>query len=309
MTAEGLVVNIQRFSLQDGPGIRTSVFLMGCNLRCRWCHNPESRPVQSHILYYTGRCMSCLACEKVCGRGAHSFSAQGHRMNLRLCADCEGQARCEAICPAQAIVQCGKWYAVDAVVKAVERDRLFYGRTGGVTFTGGEAMLQADFLLASLAACKARGLHTCVDTAAFAPQAVLREVAADTDLFLIDIKTVDTLLHEKLTGIPNDVILRNIALLDSMGKPMRIRMPLVADVNDTVEILAETARFLAQYPSIAQVDLFPVLNDANSKYRAMCLAPEVFNKGVKYEALVSRAMEIMRTACGLLPPLVNLMNQ
>lgn len=303
----GLVMHIQRFSLQDGPGIRTSVFLQGCNLRCRWCHNPESWQAVPHMLFYEGRCARCGACAPLCGRGAHTLDADGHRLDVRLCAGCPGQAHCAAACPAQAMVRCGTWYTPEALLAEIERDRVFYGSDGGVTFSGGEALLQSAFLIEALRACRAAGLHTCVDTAAHVPAEVVRAVAPHSDLFLVDLKAMDAALHHALTGVRNTDILENIALLHALGKPMRIRMPLIHGTNDTPEALGAAARFLARLDTIEQIDLFPVLNHAGDKYRAMGREAERFNEDAGYDAMVARAMETMRASAPTLPPLTNLM--
>lgn len=170
----GLVMDVQRFSLHDGPGIRTTAFLMGCNLRCRWCHNPESWLMTQRMLFYGNRCRQCGNCVPLCPKGAHCFDAQGHHINLQLCIGCEKLEQCASCCPVEAMMVCGREYTPEELVSLLARDRIFYGEDGGVTFSGGEAMLQEEFLLHCLMLCKAQGLHICVDTAANVSQDSIR---------------------------------------------------------------------------------------------------------------------------------------
>lgn len=294
----GLVMDVQRFSLHDGPGIRTTVFLMGCNLRCRWCHNPESWCMERRMMFYAGRCKQCGKCALLCPNGAHYFDAQGHRMDLSLCMGCDKLDDCAACCVAEAMAVCGREYAPEELVDLLSRDRLFYGEDGGVTFSGGEAMLQTEFLRQCLAFCKEQGLHTCVDTAANVPQEELLNVAENCDLFLIDLKAMDETRHHRLCGTGNRQILENIRLLGKLGKPMWIRIPLVDGENTLEEELCAMADFLMEMPSLQQVDLFPVMNHAQDKYRALNLASERFNEGTDGQQLVENARLTLQQRSG-----------
>lgn len=297
----GLVMNIQRFSLHDGPGIRTTAFLMGCSLRCRWCHNPESLQPRPVMMFYAGRCQRCGRCLDVCRRGAHSLAEGGHAVDLRLCADCPDQRQCAGACLSDALVLCGREYEPEELTALLARDRVFYGDTGGVTFSGGEALLQADFLRECLTLCKAKGLHTCVDTAANVPWDAVRAVAPLTDLFLVDLKAFHAPLHKRLTRSDNRLILDNIRRMDGMGYDMWIRLPLADGLNATPEELTAIADFLSGLRCVRRVDVFPVLNHAQDKYRALGLTAERFNEGVDGHELALRAIRTMQSVCGDLP--------
>lgn len=290
----GLVMDVQRFSLHDGPGIRTTAFLMGCNLRCRWCHNPESWVMARRMMFYQSRCRRCGKCAELCTNGAHEFDAQGHHMEVSRCMGCDRLDLCMACCPAEAMVVCGKEYAPEELVDLLARDRLFYGEDGGVTFSGGEAMLQDSFLQQCLMLCRERGLHTCVDTAANVPAERMLRIAELCDLFLIDLKAVKRERHQRLCGTDHAQILENIRLLGKMEKPMWIRIPLIHGENAQEEELHAMADFLMGIPSVERVDLFPVMNHAQDKYRALGLEAEQFNQGTDGSQLTDRAMTILR---------------
>lgn len=294
----GLVMDVQRFSLHDGPGIRTTAFLMGCNLRCRWCHNPESWLMERRMMFYGSRCKQCGKCLSLCPNVAHHFDAKGHRMDLSVCRGCDKLDDCAGCCVAEAMVVCGHEYTAEALVSLLARDRLFYGEDGGVTFSGGEAMLQEAFLLQCLMLCKAQGLHTCVDTAANVPWDHFQRFAAFCDLFLIDLKAMDEDRHQRLCGTGNRRILENIRLLGNMKKPMWIRIPLVDGENTVEEELHAMADFLLELPSVRQVDLFPVMNHAQDKYRALNLEDERFNEEVDGHQLVESARLALQQRSG-----------
>ena len=290
----GLVMNVQRFSLHDGPGVRTTAFLMGCNLRCRWCHNPESWTMTQRMMFYSSRCRGCGRCTRLCERGAHVLDTGGHRMDVSRCEGCERLEICASACPAEAMSVCGKEYTPEELTALLCRDRIFYGRDGGVTFSGGEALMQDQFVRQCLILCKEQGLHTCVDTAANVSREKLLSVAEYCDLFLIDLKAFDPALHRKLCGAGNEEVIANIRLLGEMGKPMWIRIPLVFGENARESELRAMADFLRGIASVERVDLFPVLNHAQDKYRALGIESEVFNEDVDHQALVTQAMEWMR---------------
>ncbi len=230
----GTVFNIQRFSTHDGPGIRTTVFLKGCPLACPWCHNPESRAPELEIAFNEGRCIHCGACVRSCKAGAVE--------NRLLCVLC---GECVDACPTGAREIVGRVYTVDELLAEVERDRDFYQDSGGgVTFSGGEPLMQPTFLASALAACKARELHTTVDTTGFAPNATLRDVARHTDLFLYDLKLMDTERHRAYTGASNELILDNLRTLAELGSEVVIRIPLIPGITDTEENLTAIGDFV-----------------------------------------------------------------
>lgn len=222
-------------------------------------------------------------------------------MELSLCMDCNMLERCMESCPAEAMIVCGREYTPETLVDLLERDRLFYGEDGGVTFSGGEAMLQEDFLQQCLSLCKAKGLHTCVDTAANVPQESLLRIAEFCDLFLIDLKAMDAARHQRLCGTKNGRILKNIRLLGKQEKPMWIRIPLIHGENTLEEELYAMADFLSAIPSVQQVDLFPVMNHAQDKYRALDFKDERFNEEADGHHLVESArLKLQQRSGGIL---------
>lgn len=289
----GLVMNIQRFSLHDGPGVRTTAFLMGCNLRCRWCHNPESFLMTRRMMFYQSKCLGCGRCASLCNRGAHAFGKDGHRMEPSRCIGCDRLEACAQHCPAEAMVVCGREYTPEELVRLMEKDRVFYAEDGGVTFSGGEAMLQEEFLRECLRRCQAKDLHTCVDTAANVDRERLLRIAEYTDLFLVDLKAMDPALHQKLCGVENGKTIENIRLLGEMGKPMWIRIPLVRGENAKESELRAMAQFLRDVPTVKRVDVFPVLNHAQDKYRALGMQGELFNEDGDNQELIATAIRIL----------------
>lgn len=196
-------------------------------------------------------------------------------------------------CPAEAMVVCGKEYRSEELVRQLARDRVFYGEDGGVTFSGGEALMQDEFLYHCLKLCNEQGLHTCVDTAANVDRERILRVAAYTDLFLVDLKAMDPALHEKLCGVDNRRTLENIRLLGELGKPMWIRIPLVRGENAKESELRAMAQFLRGIASVKRVDVFPVLNHAQDKYRALGMQCEMFNEDGDNRDLVEMAITIL----------------
>lgn len=260
----GLVFNVQKYSIHDGPGIRTTVFFKGCPLTCPWCHNPESRGREPFVHYDRDRCLGCEACVRSCPNGALSRNAPGIVTNAE---SCEGRATCAEVCPAEARRLIGRRVTVDDLMAEIEQDRSFYEASGGgVTFSGGEPLLQWEFLLDMLTACGNRSIHRAVDTSGFCEPEVLERVAEHTDLFLYDIKLMDSTLHQRLTGVPLDGILANLARLLAAGAKVRIRIPLIPGVT-TDESIDRTGALLASLPAVAGVNLLPYHTSAREKHR------------------------------------------
>ncbi len=244
----GRVFNVQRYSLHDGPGIRTTVFLKGCPARCLWCHNPESQSFAPEVLVVETRCAHCGTCAGACAHGAPPPGSP-------LCAAC---GACAEACPTGARQLAGRETTVDAVLEEVRRDRVFYEESGGgVTFSGGEPLAQPEFLAALLAACRADSLHTAVDTCGFSPRERLLAIVPLVDLFLFDVKLVDDARHLSLTGLPAAPILANLRALSAAGANLWIRVPIVPGHTDGDDDLAATADLVAGLPGVRRVSLLP----------------------------------------------------
>ena len=248
------VYNIQHFSLHDGPGIRTTIFLKGCSLHCAWCHNPESISSQMQILFDAQKCIGCGACAKVCRTGAQQMEEQSiHRYEAAKCAQC---GACTEVCYAGAMERCGQWKSQSELLEEGIRDRQLYENSGGgVTFSGGEPLLQAEFLREICMEFKQEGIHVAIDTALQVPWEAVDSVLPYADLFLVDYKVDDSELHQKYTGAGNDRILQNLSRL-AEKKPIYIRIPVIGGVNDNEENMRQTAAFLQTLGgSVKQVDL------------------------------------------------------
>jgi pyruvate formate lyase activating enzyme len=260
VAVSGRVFNVQRYSLHDGPGIRTTVFLKGCPARCLWCHNPESQSFAPEVLVVETRCASCGTCAVVCPHGAPPPGSG-------LCTAC---GACVEACPAGARQLAGREATVDAVMEEVLRDRVFYEESGGgVTFSGGEPLAQPEFLVALLEACRAAGLHTAVDTCGFGSRERLLALAPLVDLFLFDVKLVDDARHRALTGLPAAPILENLRALVAVHANVWIRVPVVPGHTDAEADVAATAALVAGLPGVRQVSLLPYHRTGASKARRL----------------------------------------
>ena len=260
----GMVFNIMRFSVHDGPGIRTTVFLKGCPLQCAWCHNPEALSGAKEMLFRPDRCIACGDCMNVCPR--HAIVEKGGKYETlpELCARC---GTCADACAADAREVIGREMTVDGVMREVERDAPFYRESGGgVTFSGGEPLLQHRFLILLLNASALRGFHTIVDTAGYASPDVLFRVAQLTDLFFYDLKSVDEEIHRRFTGVSGALIRGNLERLASWGKRVVIRMPIVPGVNDSRANLEAAGRFIASLGNVIEVQLLPYHTTGVDKY-------------------------------------------
>jgi pyruvate formate lyase activating enzyme len=237
MQKRGTIFNIQRFSLHDGPGIRTTVFMKGCSLHCFWCHNPEGIAPQPELQYFAGLCIDCRGCTAVCPVGAHIFEGSKHVFSRERCTMCGGTgARCVSACCSAALVSVGRSIDVDEALAEVLRDASFYASSGGgVTLSGGEPLLQKDFALAFLTRCIDAGIHTAVETAGFYRWDLLEGILPVTRLLLMDIKHMEPAKHRTVTGADNALILENVRRAAATDIPMLVRVPVIPGVNDTAE--------------------------------------------------------------------------
>lgn len=263
---EGTVFNIQRYSLHDGPGIRTILFFKGCGLRCKWCCNPESQEAFPQVLFTKSLCIGCRSCEKVCPVGAITF--QGGRRILRdRCINC---GACADACVSGALVLKGRKITVREALEELGKDEVYYSYSGGgVTLSGGEALLQPTFAREVLKACRGRGWNTAIETALFVGREALEAVLPYTDLFLCDCKLFDRGLHKEYTGQYNDGILENFRWLAKTGAKIVVRIPLIPSVNDSEENLLKTAGFARELGAVDEIDLLPYHRLGVGKYGQM----------------------------------------
>ena len=263
-----LLFDIKRYALHDGPGIRTTLFLKGCPLRCVWCHNPESWSPGKQRLYKAVKCIGCSSCVEACPEGALQLTPEGIRPTGRPCILC---GACADACPALAMEICGREWPLDELMAEVEKERgVMTDSGGGVTLSGGEPLMQPSYALELLEELGRRGFHRAVDTTLFAAPDVVRSVAAACDLFLVDLKVMDSERHRRYTGVPNELILDNLRLISSLGKHFWIRIPLISEVNASEENIAATADFLAGLDCRPEeVDLLPYHDIGKGKHERM----------------------------------------
>ena len=246
------VADIQRFCMHDGPGVRTTVFLKGCPLRCAWCHNPETQSNKQELLYYKNKCIGCGACV-LCNQSAHVFSTL-HTINRNLCISC---GECVVGCPTCALEIIGRDYITHELLEIIEKDCAFYGKSGGVTISGGEPFMQYKETVSLLKSCKEKNIHTAVETCGYFDSDILDSAVKQTDLFLWDIKDTDSQRHKEYTGVPNEQILNNLKLADSMGAQTRIRCILVNNVNANEQHYANVFDLVSKLKNCEGVEFIP----------------------------------------------------
>jgi pyruvate formate lyase activating enzyme len=289
----GTIFDIKRFAIHDGPGIRTTIFFKGCPLHCVWCHNPEGIESRFELMPNPRRCAAdCTECLKVCpdvlakkdGRIVLQRAVRGDA----LC------SRCADACVYDALRLVGKRVTVEDITAEVEKDRIFYEQSkGGVTFSGGEPLLQPVFLSELIDELKTRGFHLALDTSGFAAWEVLERIAGKCDLILYDLKTMDDAMHRKYTGVSNRLILDNLRRLSTIGKPIWVRIPFVPGVNDDEENMRRTADFLRPLPNIKRISVLPYHKGGCEKYTNL-------GKGAGFRAFEPPSEERVGAVLGLL---------
>lgn len=265
----GLVFNVQKYSVHDGPGIRTIVFFKGCPLSCLWCSNPESQSFQVELAFNEGRCLGfsqCERCLKACPSQAIAQVDDKPVFNREACAGCERP--CVEACPASGVIAYGQRKSVDDVLRVVEQDSMFYTRSGGgITLSGGEPLAQPEFALALLREAKRRRLNTSMETCGHAPWDVLRQAGALLDSVMFDIKSLDAARHKEFTGVPTDLITGNFRRLVEAypALPVHVRTPVIPGFNDTEEDIRKISRFISGYPNVTY-EILPYHRLGTQKY-------------------------------------------
>jgi pyruvate formate lyase activating enzyme len=291
-----MVFDIQRYSLHDGPGIRTIVFLKGCPLRCLWCSNPESQCRQSQVEFFHPRCQHCGRCLAACPRGAINADLEDQRRILQ--ARCDGCDLCVQACPNEALRMVGREMRLEEVLVEVERDREYYRRSGGgITLSGGEPLAQPGFARALLQACYDRNIHTALETSGYASWKHWAALLEYLDLVLYDLKHMDSQIHRRLTGVPNEPILENARRLAALGQAMVVRLPLIPACNTDPVNVHTTARFVASL-GLEEVHLMPFHQLGQDKYHrlgrdyAMAQTADLRHDGQEY---LEQAIGILST--------------
>jgi pyruvate formate lyase activating enzyme len=287
----GIVSDIQRFSVHDGPGIRTTVFLKGCQMRCRWCHNPEALRPGPELQLFLDKCIGCGTCFKVCPRGAHGMESGRRVFHRQRCTAC---GTCARSCYAEALVLVGRQMTAAEVLAEAVQDREFYADSdGGVTISGGEPIFQPAFAREILALCREAGIHTAIETNLAWPWEQVESVLGVTDLVMADIKMMDPAAHRQWTGVTNDMILDNVQRLGRAGRPLVIRTPVIPGVNDTASEIGRVGSLLAGLANLLYYELLPHNPLAAGKYESLGMEQDEFSapRGVsdKMNALAAEA--------------------
>ncbi|MBQ3141333.1 MAG: glycyl-radical enzyme activating protein [Clostridia bacterium] len=275
----GTIFNIQKFCVNDGPGIRTTVFFKGCPLDCLWCHNPESKSARAQVLFDTDKCLLCGGCVTVCPDSRHRLENAAHLFEREGCAGC---GQCTERCLSGALSLAGRRVGVQEVMTEVLRDRDFYCNGGGLTLSGGEPLAQPEFALALLRAAKAEGLHTCIETCGFAKWETVDAVRPFVDLFLYDYKLTDPEEHRRCTGVSNRRILENLRLLNENGASVILRCPIIPGINDTPQHFSGIASLAEELDCIKAIDVEPYHPLGSSK--AALLGRDYALKGLTFPA-------------------------
>ncbi len=277
---KGLVFDIQRFSVHDGPGIRTTVFLKGCPLRCRWCHNPEGLKNKKQLQFIKELCIGCKKCETVCKNNVHTFVENVHHVDFSKCTQCFD---CVSVCPSKALLTFGKEYTAPDLLKEIQKDCAFYGAEGGVTFSGGEALLQVDFIAEIAQLCKENGISTALDTCGALPTAYYEKVLPYIDIFLYDIKLATSEKHKQATGMDNALILQNFVWLNAHHARLWVRVPIINGYNQDEEEIEKIIQIIKGKQCVEQVTLIPYHKLGSNKYeqlgeKAQCDQSQIVKK-------------------------------
>ena len=260
-----LITDIQRFSLNDGPGIRTTVFFKGCNMRCPWCHNPETLSFKPQLLFYPEKCIYCGKCFHICPTKAHKIENDHHVLDRSLCVDC---GKCAAFCYPEALVMSGQKMTVEEIMAQIRQDKAYYDASqGGVTLSGGEVLCHTEFAARLARACKEEGISVAIETNLSLPLSQIRKLLQHVDLIMADCKLMDDAMHKKYTGISNETVLANILAIRDI--PMIVRTPLIPGVTATQENLRAIGAFLAGKENLLYYELLNFNPLGGSKYQSL----------------------------------------
>ena len=275
---KGIVFNIQKYSIHDGPGIRTVVFLKGCPLRCEWCSNPESSQTDIEIMYNSEICMLCKQCIFVCIINALKLDEENQFININRI-ECDKCGKCVEICPSGALTLAGRYMTVEEVLQEVKKDTLFYRKSGGgITLSGGEPGSQPDFSEAILKSAYSMGIHTAIETCGYYSEEILKRLVKWTDIFLYDIKHIDDLKHIHGTGVSNKLILNNFRKLIESGASVIVRIPIIPEFNATKEDMRLIGQFLLEVNGFKEIHLLPYHRLGNSKVTSLGKAKKIKRK-------------------------------
>lgn len=289
-----LIFDIKRFALNDGPGIRTTLFLKGCPLRCVWCHNPEGQRPEAQRLYTKKKCIGCGTCVSVCPQGALQLTADGIRPTSEACVLC---GACAEACPTTALTMSGRTWTLDELMAEVEKERQVMAESGGgVTLCGGEPLMHPDYAVQLLDELGRRRFHRAVDTTLYASPDVIRRVAQRCELFLVDLKHMDSALHRRYTGVANERILDGLRLVASLGTPYWVRIPLIEGITADEANITASARFLASLPTPPQVVNLLVYHDIGKNKHARLgttYNPDALPMAAPSDAVQQRSLDIL----------------
>ena len=281
--AEGIIFDIKKYAIHDGPGIRTTIFFKGCPLACRWCHNPEGLSVAIQRIYRQERCISCGECIRMCPRKVITRTDEAMIWDPAKCDLCQ---TCAEQCPSEAVEFVGCTVTVAEVIRQIERDTAFYDQSGGgVTLSGGEPLMQPEFLIELLEACGHLELHRTVDTTGYADAKLLLQVAQRTDLFLYDLKIMDATKHRQFTGVSNRLILDNLRRLSENKARIQVRIPIIPGINTDADNICRTADFVSTLSGIEHIAILPFHNSARAKYGRLgmaCMSSDVQSPSDEY---------------------------
>lgn len=287
---DAMLMDIKRFAVHDGPGIRTTLFLKGCSLKCIWCHNPEGISAKPQMAYYEHKCIGCGECAVVCAQGAQKIGSEGHTFVRSACVAC---GACEPACLGEAMKRFGRRVTLEEALRLALEDAAFYGETGGVTLSGGEPLLQADFCAEMARELKARGVPTAIDTCGNVDWSAFEKLLPYAEMFLFDVKHIDPDAHRRLTGQTNERIVQNLRRLSDAGARIEIRMPLVPGCNDDLATLHGIGRLLGAL-HIEKMRVLPYHSMARSKYCALGMPDTMPDVPSPDDAQIAAAVEILQ---------------